>query len=118
MGFTSKEIANLNWTHWLTYIDINALINYHTGYVVAIYTVLQIIGGILLSSVFFDEFSMMKWYQLLLFFFGTILSFVGVGVIAYDDEHHQKVKKQKTQKKLDGVPLEEVHTDNITVDDS
>ncbi len=99
-----------------------ALINYHTGYVVATFTILQIVGGILLTSIMFEEFSLSLWYELLLFFMGTILSFIGVGIVVYDDEHHKKVKKQKTQKKLgsNNVALEPINVaaGNVSVDHS
>ena len=135
-SFISKEIAKLNWTNWLSYINIIALVTttisieywrqkalsrYHTGYVVAIYTVLQIVGGILLSSIFFQEFAMMETIQLVLFFVGVALSFVGVAVVAYDSEHHEQVKKQKTRRNIvsddeNKIEMTGNENGNVTVD--
>ena len=101
----------MNWTHWIPYITIIALIftsfgleywrqkvlkMYSASYVAAIYIVLRITLGIILTSLFFQEFAGMEVYQLVLFIMGIVLSFIGVGVVVYDnnDEQMNKITKQ------------------------
>ena len=115
-SFTSLSTAQLNWTHWLPYITIIALLFtsvgleywrqkalklYDASYVAAIYIVLRITLGIILSALFFREFSGMEVYQLVLFIIGLVLSFIGVGVVVYDKNDDQMNKIVTKQTKYD-----------------
>ena len=129
-SFTSLTTAQLNWTHWLPYITIIALIFtsfgleywrqkalklYSASYVAAIYIVLRITLGIILTSLFFQEFAGMEVYQLILFIMGIVLSFIGVGVVVYDNNDQQMNKMAKQTKYDVNVNVDESESDDDTI---
>ncbi len=108
------EIGNNgNWLHWFTYICIvfiiftgitleywrqKALKNYYANYVSSIYNTFIIIGGISIGAVFFKEFKLLNWYNILLLIFAVIISFIGVIMLSF--EHNNKHENNNNNKKI------------------
>ena len=90
----SSIIASQNWEHWLTYVLVvgffaanvateywkqKALANFGALYVVPIFQVVVIVGGITFGAIYFEELETMNPANIFFFIIAILITLTGVG---------------------------------------
>ena len=90
----SSNIASQNWGHWLTYALViaflaanvateywkqKALANFGALYVVPIFQVVVIVGGITFGVIYFEELETMETANIIFFIIAILITLTGVG---------------------------------------
>lgn len=110
-SFEDIEIAKQNFSHWLTYILCGiwiltiisleywrqkALAVYISTYVMSIYRVFIIVGGVLFGALFFNEFQYSTNLEIVLFVFSVCVAMIGVFVVATKVDHNDMLQDRKS----------------------
>lgn len=100
--FNSSENAINNWTNFITYLLCVLFVMANIGleywkqkalslfgalFVVPIYQVLVIVGGILFGAIYFEELNRMSRLYLVVFFMAIVMTLIGVAILASKTEY-------------------------------
>ena len=148
-SFSDLEIAKINFTHWLTYILMiiwtvtvvsleywrqKALAIYISTYVMSIYRVFIIVGGVLFGALYFNDFQYSNKLEIVLFVFSVCVAMCGVFIVAtkVDDNDMLEDRKSIIQRpkrgkngycqaginEVEATDEDQIEMENITKDDT
>jgi len=85
---------------WLEYWKQRALGLFGALYVVPIFQVMLIVGGILVGAVYFEEFAQLDDTQIILFCLSICLCLIGVGVLAASSAEREEEAFERMRSKM------------------
>eukprot|EP01084_Bolivina_argentea_P026890 49999_1 len=94
-------IANISMEYWKQ----KALAKFDAMYVIPIYQVELIIGGILFGAIYFDELSILNQERLALFLTAIVINLIGVSILGIQSFRCLCCKKKKNNKEIQPLAL-------------